>query len=301
MRCAKVRLTCFVGVLLAFSHGSAASLPADCPHPGPVIAASEARSVYRDDDPTRSMVDRERQAENRVLSAPTRKFQSVLARLADQSLVSPASNARLCMKDLLAVWAEGGGFLQPSQTPAGNHAKVWLLSTVGFSVLKAGLVDEVRATAAIREWALELTDQAIYFSLQRSTKNNLTYWASLAVLMGFAIAGDERLLRISDVMHDRDLKDIRLDGLLTAELARGARATQYHLFAAQPLYLYELVRGRLLRVDRIVPERLDALLTNAVDALRSGSIAPDLGLQLRPAKVGWLSIYCTSKKLDCPT
>ncbi|MBS2018632.1 MAG: alginate lyase family protein [Deltaproteobacteria bacterium] len=122
------------------------------------------------------------------------------------------------------------------------------------------MVPRIQSFIAVREAASE------------SNKNNMSYWAGLGVMANGYVVGDASRVAWGVKRFDMGIDDIRADGTLPAEVARGDLAYVYHLFSAKALVLMaELAtangrnlyagttaggrsRTRLFRLTRLVHE-----------------------------------------------
>ncbi len=273
-----------IGVILSSSVVSAL----ECPNTGPVIAKIEAFRVYSRNDPTYSIVDAAAYEKNRELVGPTRHFQAVISRLADASQSGSSELSRSCLHQILSTWARGNAFLSAPKAHQEILVLTWVLSTAALGVVKADMIDEVRADPQIMAWLEEFQARVVANVEARKTINNHNYWGALAVFVSGVILNRQDLIELADGWHTQALGNIDQDGYLSEELKRGARAYHYHYFAAQPLFVQERLR-QLAFPRRAVPASLGRLL----NMLSLSALPARFPVPQQPAKeTGWMSIYC---------
>lgn len=262
-----------------------------CASAGDVVTRIEASGVYRSDDPSHSEIDIYRWHHNKYLVAPTRHFQSVLARLADSASTGDRGGARDCMLKLLIRWAEGGGFVQYPRSQQGRFVQTWVLATIGISILKGDLIAEVRHNPDISSWLARLCAQVTDSIMARQRRNNHTYWGALAILLAAIVLQNEEALVLADNLYSEALSDIDEQGYLPEELKRGKRALHYHFFAAQPLYMYEKLR-QIRFGSRQRPVELSKLLHLVTRRRTSLEFGRFTAKQMTPTEIGWIALYC---------
>lgn len=98
---------------------------------------------------------------------------------------------------------------------------------------------------AILRWLVKLAEdnRGYYEEKMRSAKrpndadNNHRYWAGFAIAAAGIAANDRQLFQWGMNAYKHGVSQIRDDGTLPLEMARGQRALHYHLYALAPLVL----------------------------------------------------------------
>ena len=159
---------------------------------------------------------------------------------ADRSLTAPTDTARAdagrCAGEWLAAWAEGEAWLGRMATRQSEYRRKWDLAglAIAYLKIKPRLTSEQRAS--IEPWLDRIATAArAFFDDDGRQRNNHWYWLGLGLAATGLATGDERhWAEARRIMADA-ANDIRADGTLPLELARGSRALHYHAFSATPL------------------------------------------------------------------
>jgi len=289
---------------------SAAGRPASaeaCAAPPPPVRDLPFLPFYRQDDPTRSIVDREAQDRYRAATAPVDAFEEAVARLGDAYLrTRPRSPAIAdCLARWLDAWASAGALLGEA-TPQGGFVRTWALAAVALQYPVLADAPEVGADRRrrIEGWLRDLGDRVALANARAtgtSARNNHLNWAVLAA-MSAGVAADDRILFDWAVRRaDAALAEIAADGSLPLELARAARAGTYHRFALEPLVLaaeiaaangldlYGARDGALHRLVRFVHA---SLRDPSALALRTGAEQEGIGASGAPPwMLAWAEPY----------
>lgn len=224
----------------------------------------DAQSYYSDS--AKSVVDPARFAANRAAVQPLAAFSRRIATLSDTWLRggSDAVAAAHCAVRVLDHWAAAEALLG-RVTNQGGYERKWALAGAALAWLRlrdAPGIDPA-AAARITHWLTRLAaavrphyeladhergsnDRANHERPRRTdARNNHAYWAGLAVAAA-GVAADDRALIDWGIERARlGIAQIDANGALPLELARGARALHYHLFAALPLVMIaELAAAR---------------------------------------------------------
>ncbi|UFN50403.1 alginate lyase family protein [Roseomonas sp. OT10] len=302
----------------------------DCPPPPEPVRAIEGVSFYA--DPAFSRPDPARLAADRAVQARLDRFLDAVQGPADRHREGMAG-AAACALATLDSWAKDGALLGAVNQQGGYH-RVWALAGAALAFLKvrdAPGLDPV-ALGRVGLWLRRVAEAARprydrpSAAAISDTRNNHAAWAGLAVAAA-GIAGNDRVLFDWGMERLRaQLAQVTGQGALPQELARGALALHYHLFALQAVAVLErlaaangvaLPAAEAAALDRLTrfalagaqePETVAALAGVAQDdpwlggrpPLRSGAgleiraqAAPDPSLEaalapFRPYAVRWL-------------
>jgi len=277
--------------------------PPPPPHFEPPVRDVLGVSYYA--DAAHSVVAPALKAQNDQALAPLRRFVGEVGHLSDRWLASkPAQPAYAAqVVDGLSTWA-GAGALLGAVNRQGEFERVWTLAGLALAYLEIrdapGL--STAKLAAIDSW-LVAVGNAVRPSFERpertSSTNNHAHWAGLAVAAA-GVAGQRRDLFDWGIARGRlGLRQVRADGLLPLELARGKLALHYHLFALAPLVmLAELAAANDVRLDGENEHALARLADRVIAGLQepaafaaAAGVAQEIRLPPRGPDLAWAEIY----------
>jgi poly(beta-D-mannuronate) lyase len=193
---------------------------------------------YADEAGTR--IDPKQRALNAAAGKPLTEYLRFVTKEADRSLKSASPAKRMeaarCASSWIAAWAGGGAWLGRMETQQAEYQRKWDLAGVSLVYLKVKPFATAAERRVIEPWLdkFAIATRAFFDNPMRK-RNNHWYWLGLA-LAGTAIAidSDRHWSEARGIMQDA-ARDIRADGALPMELARGGRAAHYHAFAVMPL------------------------------------------------------------------
>lgn len=150
-----------------------------------------------------------------------------------------------------------------------RYFRDWLMVAVLANLL--GL-DEAQLAGVLdsptRAWIKQAADASDAF-FQSQPVDNHYYWSGLSLVLSAAVLKDRSIEEAGQRVLSRGLAQVTQQGLLPAEVARGKRATHYHLFAAIPLAAMQQVAGNSEQVAT-----LSRLTRTLVLDLRDGTAGP---------------------------
>jgi poly(beta-D-mannuronate) lyase len=278
-------------------------LPAAPPTPlAPPIRDLAGVSYYL--DTSRSIADPTRKRQNEAAFAPLRAYVARVIDLADGWMESrpagPAYASRAI--DALAAWARAGALLG-NVNQQGSYERVWTLAGLALAYLKVRDAPNVdpAARAAVDAWLVKVAEAAKPREARpgrMSDANNHADWAALAVAAAGAAAHDRALYDWGIARGRIGIAQIRPDGLMPLELARGAMALHYHLFALAPLIMLAEL-GEANGVDLYAEDHgaIGRLANRVIDGLRDPApfaAAAGVAQQVRPARgpdLAWAEPY----------
>jgi len=240
-----------------------------CPILGDPVVAIEAATFYQADDPSHSRIDPDKLRENVRLTRPVSQFLDTLATLSDSYVLSPSPDVKQCTDHLLYQWARAGALTDISQGVQARFVQEWSLASLGFLRMKLGPLRDHEQDEIVRAWMHDLAASVanLYPSDGGASRNNLYYWAMLAIAVTGHSTDDVVLWKRAEDMNRVALSDIQANGTLPAELKRASRAAWYHAFAAEPLVLFKLVSERCRNQPYQGDRQLDRLLDIVYGAL----------------------------------
>lgn len=247
-----------LALLLLLSGGAAAAEPlrtpfaslppatapaADCPAPPEAMRGIEGVSFYT--DPAFSRPDPERLAADAAVQKRLDDWLDAVQAAVEQARNGQAG-AAACALSLLDDWAKSGALLGAVNQQGAYH-RVRTLAGAGLAFLRirdaAGL--EPVSVGRVGRWMREVATaiQPRYDRESRAlvsdVRNNHAAWAGLAVAVA-GIASDSRThFDWGMARLHAQLAQVTGEGALPQELARGALALHYHLFALEPIAALE--------------------------------------------------------------
>jgi poly(beta-D-mannuronate) lyase len=254
-------------------------------------------------DARSSEIDPKRKAQNEQAEAPLRELGRALMLLSDGYLRSGAADSLVAAKtvDGLFAWASADALLGQVNR-GGLYQSKWALGAYALDYLKVrddAALDpkrKLRVEAWFRRLAARVMSYAGEHADWPDHANNHAYWAGMAVAAAGIACNDGALFDWGVAQYGLFLQQLRPDGTLPLEMARGKRALHYHLFALAPLVML----AELAEVNGI---HLYAASGNAIDHLVKRSLAGvadphQFGLaagaeQVVPeaSDLAWLEIY----------
>ncbi len=211
------------------------ALPAPCPAVPPPVFDLEATSYYSDARAT--VIDPDRLARNRAQVKPLNDFMALIAdqtTLALSSTGAQRAEASACVVTLLDGWASRNALSGRFNAQGASHRR-WVINAIAidFLAVTVGGDPDPAATARIRQWFGRM-GREIVSSIGRIQNNHL-YWAAAAAASTGVASGDRQLLSWAIQQTREGLSEVTEQGALPREIARGARALNYHIFAIEPL------------------------------------------------------------------
>ena len=253
-----------------------------CPAPPEALRNIEGVSFYT--DPAFSRPDPGRLAADAAVQKRLDVWQDAVQAAVARARAGEAG-AAACALSLLDDWAKSGAMLGAVNQQGAYH-RVWALAGAGLAFLRirdaAGL--EPVSVGRVGRWMREVADaiQPRYDRASRAlisdVRNNHAAWAGLAVAVA-GIASDSRAhFDWGMARLHAQLAQVTGEGALPQELARGALALHYHLFALEPVAALERLAAAngvtLPPEDEAALERLTGfVLAAAKDPSRTGALA----------------------------
>ncbi len=207
---------------------------AACPTPPPAQRDIIADSYY-DDPPVNSHIDPVKHAAYEAAVKPLESYLEHVAHMA-------SAHQSDCALRWLVSWAESDAMLGKIEKEQAHYERKWLLAGLALSYAKVRTDASRDQKAAIDVWLQALADGVRKHSeAYKGERNNHYYWEGLAVAAVGAVTGRKSDIDWGRKVFDYATTQIADDGTLPREMARGARALHYHLFAAAPLTMLESI------------------------------------------------------------
>ena len=271
-----------------------------CPAPPPPVRDLDIPPFYGAAGNTR--LDPKQQAVNAAAAQPLTTYLDTVTQQADLSLSARDEAARAeaagCALDWLEAWARGEAWLGRIATQQSEYQRKWDLAGLALGYLKVKSRASPQQRAVIEPWLDRIATAArAFFDDRRHQRNNHWYWLGLGLAgTGLATGNQHHWDEARGIMADA-ARDIRPDGALPLELARGPRAIHYHAFSVMPLVvLAELGASRGEDWYQLGDGALHRLVALTVSGLREPGIFTRLaGQPQQPSAnssgTGWLPLY----------
>lgn len=257
--CGGVALFCFAAVAAEFSAAAEqplrspwdgkpipmTSVPYDCPAVPNIAPDLTTDGFYRLDDPTHSIVDPARQEAYQKSSGPVKAAGQTVVAAADAYRTTGSRQAAECTVKLISAMAEQRSLAGNMSSNQAYYVQGWVVGAVAIAYLKTrdAHVTTPEQEKSIANWLVSIGEQTKgYFDPRRAkgtsdARNNHSYWAGVE-LAAIGVAANNRAdFDWAVAAYDAGVKQIRPDGTLPLEMARGQRALHYHLYALAPLVM----------------------------------------------------------------
>lgn len=279
----------------------------DCPSVDEPIISLGAPSSYRQDDPTRSTIDKKARKEYLEKVTPLREYNQSVVKIANAYTDGKYDRLEVvkCAEEWLGDWAEAAALSELTTGTVQLHIGQ-TLAALSYSMMQVGSDPAFDADTRqeVLQWLSSLTKTMIDYvdsrDGSRTSENNIRYWNGL----GAATVG---VVTNNRAMFDWGLESVRVgirqiaaDGTLPAEMHRASRARQYHFFAATPLIATaELAAANgvdLYSEENGALHRLVKLLVNTYEdssyfEQKTGSPQRIDGGKIPENAIAWLYIY----------
>lgn len=266
-----------------------------CPEAPEPILNIEGVTYYT--DPAFSRVDPVRREADRTVQVRLDALTTVVQAAVERARAGE-QGAAACAVKLLDAWARAGAMLGQVNLQ-GSYHRVWALAgaALAFLQVRDGSGQDPEAVGRVATWMRDLA-RAVRPYYDRSSRtaisdlrNNHAAWAGLAVAAA-GIASDDRSHFYWGIGKLRaQLSQVTAAGALPQELARGALALRYHLFALEPIAALErlarandvpLPSGEQAALQRLTNFVFSAVRDPATVASLAGVPQDDSWLQGRP-------------------
>jgi poly(beta-D-mannuronate) lyase len=231
--------------LLSPWDGHAVALTA-APYPCPAIdhIAPDLTTdgFYRLDDPTHSIIDPVRQAAYNASANPVKFAGQAIVKSADDFRTTGSRAAAECTMTRVLAMAREKSLTGHMSSGQAYYVQGWVAGAVAIAYLKVREASSVTPDQAtlIGNWLHAVGEQTRGFYDQHNKTgkgNNHLYWAGVQLVATGVAANNRSDYDWGLATYDNGVNQIQPDGSLPLEMARGARALHYHLYALAPLVL----------------------------------------------------------------
>lgn len=199
---------------------------------------------YRLDDPTHSIIDPVRQAAYNKSSNPVKAAGMTIVVAADDYREVGSRQAAQCAMSQIVAMAQDKSLSGRMSSSQAYYVQGWVVGAIAIAYLKVRDAGDAtpQQVEVITTWLHSVGQQTkgYYDDHKKSGAgkgNNHLYWAGVE-LAAIGVAANNRIdFDWAMATYDNGVDQIRPDGTLPLEMARGGRALHYHLYALAPLVL----------------------------------------------------------------
>ena len=216
-----------------------------CPAVAHIASDLVTDGFYRLNDPTHSIIDPVRQEAYRKSSDGVKNVGMAVVKAADDYRTTGSLKAAQCAMTQILALAQEHSLAGKMSSNQAYYVQGWVVGAVAIAYLKirdTGLATP-QDTETIAKWMRSVGEQTkdYYDAHKRKGSgdggNNHLYWAGVELAAIGVAANDRKDFDWAMATYDNGINQIKPDGSLPLEMARGGRALHYHLYALAPLVL----------------------------------------------------------------
>lgn len=263
-------------------------------------------SVYTNRNDGFSIVDPKAKEKYKSQIKDIETYEKTIASWSKRFILDNPSNDSYCAIDWIENWAINNALLDVPVNFQGGSTRKWFLATIAshYSLLKERVNIPEETQANIENWIDALTQEVIteYSTKLNNTSrhNNHIYWAAWSVIMSSSVLDNHAYFDWAVENTKNGILEIRKNGTLPRELAREARAFNYHVFSAAPLImiaetakrnginLYSYNGGGLHRLVKLIISELNNKQSTLT--FLTGK-KQDVKNVITPYSLAWLEVY----------
>lgn len=296
------------GLPLPVGKTASATMPTDCDKPLPAVVKLETVSKYRQDDDSRTKIDKESEKKFKEDIKPIGKFLSKTVRYSNKYVESGGkkTHAAQCALLWLETWAKAGALTDVRNDKSYNTVGKYI---AGMAIAYLEIRDvpglDAKSKKTVEAWLATMAKDLAEFHDatpgSTSSRNNHRYWSGLGIAAAGVAANDQKLFDWGMEAARVGLRQVKKDGTLPLEMNRKNRARDYHVYALTPLVmlaemgkangvdLYAEEDGALKRLANLVLATFDdpSFFEKATGKEQLGY--PDAGT--RSSRLTWLEPY----------
>ena len=203
-------------------------------------------------------------------SGPYKNLGQEIVDAADAWRSTGSRPAARCALEHMEAAAKDGVFTGKMSSHQAYYVQGWVIGAIAIAWLK--VKDSGLETPEMRKlvlpWFTSVVHQTMDFYDTSHARNNHLYWAGVEVGAAGIAANDRKLFDWAVAAYRTGIDQIRPEGSMPLELARGRRALHYHLYALAPLvYLAEFGEDNGLHLYAVRDHALAKLERLSVDGL----------------------------------
>ena len=261
---------------------------------------------YRLDDPTHSIVDPIRQEDYRKSADPVKAVGMAIVKAADAYRTTGSRQAAQCAMARILTMAQDKSLNGKMSSSQAYYVQGWVVGAMAIAYLKVRDASDATPdqTVLIANWLHEVGQQteAFYDAHTKNSGgkgNNHLYWAGVELAAIGVAANNQRDFDWGMATYDNGVDQIRPDGTLPLEMARGSKALHYHLYALAPLILLaefgetnhlDLYAHANGAIHRLVNVSIDGLM-NPVLFEKATGIKQEVPRVVSGDQIGWAPPY----------
>jgi len=223
--------------------GSDAAYP--CPAIEHIAPDLVTDGFYRLDDPTHSIIDPVRQAAYNKSSGVVKAVGMAIVQAADDYRTSGSRQAAQCATSRIVAMAQDKSLSGKMSSSQAYYVQGWVAGAVAIAYLKVRETGTAtpEQTLSISNWLHSVGQQTRgYYDAHAKAnhdgnQNNHLYWAGVELAAIGVAANNRSDFDWAMAAYDNGVNQVRPDGTLPLEMARGSKALHYHLYALAPLVL----------------------------------------------------------------
>ncbi len=216
-----------------------------CPAVAHIAPDLVTDGFYRLDDPTHSIIDPVRQEAYKKSSDGVKAVGMSVVKAADDYRTTGSRKAAQCAMAQIVTLAQEHSLAGKMSSNQAYYVQGWVVGAVAIAYLKIRETSMAtpQQTETIANWMQSVGEQTIaYYDGHKrvghgDSQNNHLYWAGVELAAIGVAANNRKDFDWAMATYDNGVNQIQPDGALPLEMARGARALHYHLYALAPLVL----------------------------------------------------------------
>ncbi|MFT5797417.1 MAG: poly(beta-D-mannuronate) lyase [Candidatus Azotimanducaceae bacterium] len=248
------------------------ALAACPPVPSPLINLS-FESRYVDDDPTRSEIDLEAEADAKDALAAVDDFITDLTNRTDTAVIAEDVTGAACVMEALAVWADADALselgTQTVELTIGSR-----LAALALIAIQVAPVADAAHLASVTAWLARRMDAQMEFwetAPDGAASGNLRAWAGLTAASVALLTDDKVTLGWAAWSISYVACTANLDGSLPQEMSRKHLALHYQVHAVAPLTVAAaLLEQQGVSVLNRCGRALDRIVAFTLDDIAAG-------------------------------
>ena len=271
----------------------------DCPSAPPAIRDIRAQGYYI--DAAHSVIDQAALKADKEMTRPLDDFTKQVADMSDRYVADKDVAAGECAIRWIDSWARDGALLGEMvhvNNDQSHYLRQWVEAGVGIAYLKTRHLATAEQRERIDAWFRQVSIASLgYWDNPKKKRNNHYYWTGVGITAAAVATGDEELLDKARAIYQKGIGDIRDDGTLPMEMARGKRALHYHNYALAPLVLMaEMARLKGLDWYAYDDHRINLLAERVASGYRDSAwFTAQAGVpqdKWKPdGEAGWVEFY----------
>jgi poly(beta-D-mannuronate) lyase len=216
-----------------------------CPAIAHIASDLVTDGFYRLDDPTHSIIDPVRQEAYKKSSDGVKAVGMGVVKAADDYRTTGSRKAAECAMAQILTLAQERSLAGKMSSNQAYYVQGWVVGAVAIAYLKIRETNVAtpQQEETVAKWMERVGEQTKnYYDTHKrvghgDSQNNHLYWAGVELAAIGVAANNRKDFDWAMATYDNGVDQIKPDGALPLEMARGSRALHYHLYALAPLVL----------------------------------------------------------------